>query len=230
MGQTCCRMWLSAFALLLVSTAGFAQGDHQTALVVNGQTGQASVVQLNGRTYIDLAALAQIANGSLSFHGNTITLTVPPAAGGASGPAAAQKTTDDSGLSRAFRQAAFEEIATLREWGAAVGYAIQNGYPIQAQWAANYHDKAANALNQASAAASTNGDKSAQQLLSNEFEGVSQWSDRLVQASQNMDTAKYSMSPNSLREEADTQKLIACWHALGSMLGSGTFQDDSSCH
>jgi hypothetical protein len=230
MREVCCSMWRSTFVLLLMSAAAFAQGEHQAAVVVNGQTGQASVVQFNGRTYIDVAALAQIANGSLSFHGNTLTLTVPAATAGTSAPAAAQKTTDDSGLSRAYRQAAFEEIATLREWGAAVGYAIQNGYPIQAQWAANYRDKASNALNQASTAASTNGDKSAQQLLSNEFDGVSQWSDRLVEASQNMNTAQYSMSPNSLREQPDTQKLITCWHALGSMLGSGTFQDDSSCH
>src|SRR5262249_22242467 len=127
-------------------------------------------------------------------------------------------------------KAGIEEMGLLREWGAAVGYAIQNGYPVQEQWASNYRGKAANGLQMATAAASTTGDKSALQLLNNEFTGVSQWSDRLVQASKNMETAKYSMSPASLRQEPQTQKLITCWRFLGSMMGSGSFQDDDSCH
>jgi hypothetical protein len=44
-----------------------------------------------------------------------------------------------------------------------------------------------------------------------------------------MDTAKYTMSPGTMRAEPQAQKLITCWHFLGSMLVSGTFQDDSSC-
>ncbi len=121
-------------------------------------------------------------------------------------------------------------IALLREWASPIGYAIQNGYPIQEQWVSNYREQAANGLRMASIAATTPADKNALQLLTNEFEGVKRWSDKLVEASQNMNTAKYSMSPGSLRNEPDSQKLIACWHFLGTMLGSGTFQDDNSCH
>jgi hypothetical protein len=225
MRQTCCRMCWGAFAVVLASLAGFAQ---TSTIVINGQTGQAATIQQDGRTYVDLTALAQIANGSLSFRGKTILLTVPGGSGGA--PATAPSPADDTTLSREFMKAGIEEMGLLREWGAAIAYAIQNGYPIQEQWAANYRGKAASGLQLASAAASTNGDKSALQLLNNEFDGVRQWSDRLVQASQNMETAKYSMSPDSLRQEPQTQKLITCWHFLGSMLGSGSFQDDDSCH
>jgi hypothetical protein len=45
-----------------------------------------------------------------------------------------------------------------------------------------------------------------------------------------MDTAKYTTSPNALREDPLSQKLIACGHFLAQMLGSATFQDDASCH
>jgi hypothetical protein len=216
--------------LLLSTQALVAQAGHSNAtLVVNGQSGQAAVIQQNGRTFVDLAALAQIANGSLSFKGNTISLNVP-GSGGAAAPADTTKATDDTTLSRAFMKAGIEEMALLREWGAAVAYAIQNGYPLQEQWANNYRGKAESGLQMASAAASTTGDKSALQLLSNEYDGVRQWSDKLVQASKNMETAKYSMSPDSLRQEPQTQKLITCWRFLGSMMGNGSFQNDDSCH
>jgi len=225
------RMPWSLFALLLTPGMAFAQASHgSSTVVVNGQSGKAAVIQDNGHTYVDVTALAQIANGSLSFKGNTIVLSLPAAPSGVNAAAQAPQPADDSSLSRDFMKAGIEEISLLREWGAAVAYAIQHGYPIQDQWVANYRDQAANGLRLATVAASTSGDKSALQLLSNEFDGVRQWSDRLVRASQNMETAKYSMSPNSLREEPQAQKLIACWHFLGSMLGSGSFGDDDSCH
>jgi len=226
MRQTHSKVSRTMLVLLLAAQALLAQAAHPKAtLVINGQSGQAAVIQQNGRTFVDVAALAQIANGSLSFKGNTISLTVP--SGSSSAPAA---PADDAALSRGFMKAGIEVMASLREWGAAVAYAIQHGYPVQEQWAANYQAQAANALRMASVAASTTGDKNAQQLLSNEFDGVRQWSDRLVKESQNMETAKYSMSPDALRQEPQSQKLIACWRFLGSMLGSGSFQDDDSCH
>ncbi len=227
MRSVCASKWWGIFVVLIASAAGFAQAEHQSAtLVVNGRNGKVATIQENGHTYVDLAALAQVGDGSLSFASNQIVLTLPASASAVEAP----KAADDTTLSREFMKAGFEEIALLREWGSAVGNAIQNGYPVQQQWATNYREQAANGLRLASVAAATNGDKSAQQLLSNEFDGVRQWSDRLVEASQKMNTAKYSMSPNSLREEPDTQKLITCWHSLGGMLGSGSFQDDDSCH
>ncbi|HZP24772.1 MAG TPA: hypothetical protein VFB04_15090 [Terriglobales bacterium] len=230
MRNTCWRRWWSCFVVLAASGTGLAQAQHPPAtVVVNGQTGKADVIRENGHSYVDVAGLAQIANGSLSFKGDTIILTLPALAGGAAA-AEPPKAVDDTALSRSFMKAGIEEMALLREWGAAVGYVIQNGYPLQEQWAANYREQAANGLRSATVAATTAGDKSALQLLSNEFDGVRQWSDALVEASKNMATAKYSMAPGSLRDEPQSQKLIACWRFLGSMLGSGSFQDDNSCH
>lgn len=217
------------FALLFVPVMAFAQAQPQSAtLVVNGKSGKAPMIQQGGRTYVDVEALARVANGSLSFNDNGIALTIP--ASGASTAAEAPQATDTSALSRGFMKAGIEEMALLREWGAGVAYAVNNGYPLQAAWAANYQQKAAQGVSMAGVAATTDGDKNALTLLTNEYEGVRDWSDRLVKASKNMATAKYSMNPGSLQNEPESQKLIACWHFLGSMLSSGSFQDDSSCH
>lgn len=215
---------------LLFTAVGFAQAQQQsTTLVINGQSGKVPVLRANGRTYVDVEALAQLANGSVTFSPNGLALTIP-SSGDGSAAAEAPKATDDSSLSRGFMKAGIEEMALLREWGAAMAYAIQNGYPVQDAWAANYQQKAAQGMRSAEIAATTNGDKNALQLLTNEYQGVRTWSDKLVHASQSMNTAKYSMSPGSLKAEPESQKLITCWQFLGSMLSSGSFQDDDSCH
>ena len=185
-----------------------------------------------GRTYVDLEALARIANGSLSFRPNQVVLSIPAAAPAAPlpPPMEPKPATDPTALTQGFMKSGIEALARMREWASPVAYAIQNGYPIQEAWVNNYRDQAAQGLNLAQVAASTPGDKSALQLLTNEFDGVTQWSNNLVEASKNMNTAKYSMSPGTLRNEPQSQKLISCGHFLATMLGSGTFQDDSSCH
>lgn len=230
MRKTCCLLWCS-LALLITSGVALGQAQRQSStLVINGLSGQVPMIQNNGHTYVDLETLARTANGSLSFGTNQIVLTIPPASAAVAAPVEAAKPADPNGLSTDFMKAGIEAIALLREWASPIGYAIQNGYPIQDQWVANYREQAANGLRMASIAATTPADKNALQLLTNEFEGVKRWSDKLVEASKNMNTAQYSMSPGTLRNEPDSQKLITCWHFLGTMLGSGTFQDDNSCH
>jgi hypothetical protein len=226
----CGASWIVT-VLLVASGMAFAQVEHQSrTLLVNGHSGQAAVIQENGHAYVDLEALAQIVNGSLSFNANRIVLTLPPAAAGTPTSVESRTPADDTGLSRDFMKAAIEEISLIREWGSPVGYAIQNGYPLKEEWVAQYREQAASGLRLASVAASTNADRSALQLLTNEFEGVRDWSNKLVAAGKAMDTAKYSMSENGLRNDPQSQKLITCWRFLASMLGSGSFQDDSSCH
>lgn len=221
----------SSCALLLASAMAFGQAQPQLAtVVVNGKSGQAPVIEESGRTYVDVEALARLANGSLSFTAKGLALTIPSSPASTSAAAETPTVKDDSALSRGFMKAGIEEIALLREWGAAVGYCIQNGYPVQEAWAASYEQKAAQGARLAEVAATTGGDKDALQLLRNEFDGVRDWSNQLVAASKSMNTAKYSMSPGSLREEPQAQKLMTCGHFLGSMLASGSFQDDTSCH
>src|SRR5271170_4822921 len=81
--------------LLVLPLLALSQAAQETrTIIVNGQSGQVAVVQFNGRSYVDLEALARIANGSLGFNGNQITLTLP---GAASAPAAAPPSANSSG-------------------------------------------------------------------------------------------------------------------------------------
>ena len=118
----------------------------------------------------------------------------------------------------------------MREWASTLAYAIQNGYPITEHGAANSREQAAQDLRLAAAAVSTESDRNALQLLTNEFEAVREWSNKLVQEHKAMNTAKYAISTNALQNDPASQKIITCGHFLAAMLGSGSFTDDPSCH
>jgi hypothetical protein len=196
-------------------------------LVVNGKSGEATTVQINGRTYVDLETLTRIANGSLGFKGNQVTLVLPGADQDASTAAAGTQAT---GLTQNFRSAAIETLAQMREWASAMGNAIQHGYPITENWASDYRAKAAASLGQAGASAASDSDHNLLQLLTNEFQNVEAWSNELLKAKENMDTAKYSMSSDALRNEPLSQKIIQCGRSLASMLGRAQFADEPTCH
>src|SRR5712664_3908703 len=85
-------------ALLIMSGSTWAnQAKQQTeTLVINGQTGQAAVVRVDGRTFVDLETLAHIANGSLSFKANRIVLNLPPSTAGTGVAVAPTTQVDDS--------------------------------------------------------------------------------------------------------------------------------------
>ena len=107
-----------------------------------------------------------------------------------------------------------------------------NGAIVRAQLSqimADVNDTRALLRRLADATTSTDGDRNAARLLHRAFDLVQQWSDQLVAAKKSMDTAKYTTSPNALREDPLSQKLITCGHFVTQMLGSGTFQDDPSC-
>lgn len=225
---------ISALLLLLPGITLPQREQQGRILMINGQAGQANVVEVGGRAYVDIEGLTQITHGSLSFNANHIILSIP---GSIASPPATESATvpphsaaSDSGLSREFMRAGIEEFATMREWASTLSYAIQNGYHVTESWAANYREQAGHDLNLAAAAASTESDRNALQLLRNEFEAVREWSNRLVQEKKSMDTAKYALSPNALRDDPQSQKIITCGRFLASMLGSGSFQDDPSCH
>lgn len=220
---------LTWLLLALASGIAWAQTKPQT-LVINGVSGQAAVAQIEGRAYVDVAALAHIANASLSFQPNRIVLTLPSSAANAPVALPPAEHVDNSALTRDFMKAGIEEIALMREWASPLAYAIQNGLPITEEWVADYRASAAQGLSMASVAAATDADRNAFQLLSNEFDAVREWSNKLVEARKSMDTAKYSISSGALREDPLSQKIIACGHFLASMLGSGSFQDNPSCH
>lgn len=221
-------------AALFLSVPGIAlsQGANQTrTLIINGQTTQAPVIQLNGRSYVDLEALATAVNGSISSAGNQIALSVPigpaamPPAATATTPASAPAPASNPGFSRGFLNAGIEQAATLREWHTALASAIQNGYPVTAGLLAPYRAQATTNLRLASAAISTASDRGAYQLLSNEFQNMGQLSDKYVAKRANMTF----ISPDALQNDDLNQRFVSCGHSLGAMAASGQFVDDGSC-
>ncbi len=217
-------------ALVVVSEMSGQAKEQNRTLVVNGQSGQAATVEMYSRTYVDLEALARIANGMVEFQGTRILLTVPASEANSTSTTTAPDQPAASGFSREFMRAGIEEIARMREWGSPLAYAIRNGYPITEQWVAGYRDQATHGLSVASIAATTEADRQALQLLTNEFESVKEWSNRLVEARNSMDTAKYAMSSSALQNDPLSQKIVTCGRFLATMLASGQFQDDPSCH
>jgi hypothetical protein len=216
-------LWL---VLIFVTGTTLAQVSRQSrTLVINGQPGEAEVVKIGGHSYVELEELARITNGTLSFKASRILLNLP-----VSTASAPPTPADNNGLSQGFMKAGIEAIAELREWASPLAYAIQNGYNVTDSWVATYREQALHNVNLATAAATTDADRTALQLLNHEYQAVLQWSNKLVEARKAMDTAKYSLSANALRDEPLSQKIITCGHFLASMFGSGRFQDDASCH
>jgi hypothetical protein len=226
--------WSLAALLLVVSGIALAQDANQNrTLIVNGQSVDVLVIQVNGRSYVDLEALARAANGSLSYSGNQIALSLPGSSSNANttaapAPAAAPAAAPASkpGFSQAFLTAGIEQMSTVREWHTALAAAIQNGTPVAANWLLPYRNQAATNLRLASVAIQTNSDRKAFQLLTNEFQNMAKLADNYIAARANMTY----ISPDALQNDDLNQRIVACGHSLGSMAASGQFVDDGSCN
>jgi len=212
--------WFALAIVLALPVLISAQSaPHPQTLVVNGQAGKTTVVQVNGRSYVDVEALAQIANGTVAFKDNQITLTVPPSASGTAGQQSAP------GFSKEFLSAAIESIAEIREWRVGIATAIQNSISVTDSWVSAFQRQANDSLRQASVAAVTATDRAALQLLTNEYNNMRTWSDQLIAARK---TLQY-MSPEDMNSDPLFQQVLTCSHSLASMVASGQFQDDPSC-
>jgi hypothetical protein len=221
--------------ILVVPLLALCQAAQQNRiLVVNGQLGQVTVVQMNGRSYVDLETLARVANGSLTFTGNQITLTLPSSPNAPSAPAASTSASSASasasapanpGFSKGFLKAGIEAMSLVREWHSALANAIQNGFPLAESWLSQYRIQAQAGLRLAAVAASTDSDQSAAQLLNNEFENMKTLSSNYVAARQSLDY----IAPDALANDALNQKIVNCGHSLAAMAASGQFVDDGSC-
>jgi hypothetical protein len=195
-------------------------------LIVSGQPGQAPVIRWKGRSYVDVEALARLADGSLSFKGNQITLTLPASA--ASTPIAtpfASKTTN-SAFSKDFLKACIETIAVIEEWRTALVNAARNASPLSDDSDAGYRAQATKDLRLASVAVSTRSDRNAYQLFSQEVSNMQKFSSEIIAAYNSMQ----NISPEALSDDPLEQQTLNCARSLESMVSSGQFQDDGSCH
>ena len=210
--------------LLFVPIAGVAQtAAAGGTLAVAGHAGQAPVVKINGKTYVDLESLARLTGGSLSFQATQTTLTLPSAP--ASAPPAPAPSPKPA-FSVDFLKAGIEARSESREWRIAIVDAVQTNSPVTDDWVSGYRRAADSRLALAEAAASTDPDRQAMAMLRTTFNNMQQMSDQFLSMRKNMNY----ISPDSFDNNALDQKFLCCSRALDSMAASGQVQYDVSCH
>jgi hypothetical protein len=219
--------WLILLMFFVVPGLAFSQTVQQSrTLIINSQPGQMKVMEIDGRSYVDLESLARIANGTLGFSGKQITLTLPSSVAGTTSAAPLPSPPTNSGFSKQFLRAGIEEMALIREWQSALVNSIENNYPIQEDWVESYRGRASTSLGLASVAASTDSDRSAVQLLNNEFDNMKALSVKLLAERKMM----HIVSPENLNDDPLNQNILTCARSLASMAVGGQFVDDASCH
>jgi hypothetical protein len=207
-------------ALPIVLTEALSLAAQQSSsLTIAGQSGSAKVIQVDGRNYLEVEALARLTGSSIGFEGNQIVLTP------ASGTAGVATAAPAAGFSKEFVNAGIEAMSQVREWHAALKNAIENGYPITENWIAANRAQAQQSLRLASVAVNTTSDKNVFPFLTNEFNNMRNLSDKYLQ----MATARTYIPPRSLDGDPLDQKFRTCAHSLASMATANQFIDDGSC-
>jgi hypothetical protein len=200
----------------------FAQSVPDKQLLINGKAA-GTVLQVKGHSYVDVETLAKLTNGSVAFEPNQIVLTIPASNSSATSPQSTQ------GISKDFATAAIAALAEMREWKGALATMVTFGLAASGMWAQTYHDRTETILAQASVAASTNSDRGALQLLTNQYSNLAKWAGEVAAERQVLNGAR-TMDPNALRNDPVLVKFSNCDAFLNSMLVSGVLADNSSCH
>lgn len=220
-------------ALALLTTVAIASAQTQRpseTFSVQGYMGQANVIRWQGRVMVDVQDLARITKGALRIEQGRVILTLAPS--DTSEPA--RETAGTSGFSPAFKRAAIEAMASIREWGGMLQVIVENGYPVGKAMAGNtiraYQNRAGDSVALASAAASTDDDHSGLELLRNEFNGVQTWAENFVNNRNDLRAVDLTTSEHPLKDDDEAQRMIHCGQFLGQMFAGGTFQDDAACH
>jgi hypothetical protein len=217
-------------ALPMLSAAANAQTTPKaTTLTVTGHAGEAQLLQINGKSYVEVESLARLTHGNLSFKGNRTILTLPPQdleATATAAPAQARTPQAKAGFSRTFVQAGIEEMGLIREWRIGIVNAVQNNVPVLEEWAAAQHRLAEKNLALASAAVSTDEDRSAFALLSAEFNNMQKLSEQYLA----MSKRATAMSPDTFDNSPLEQQILDCARGYVAMTESREFQDQASCH
>lgn len=220
-------------SILLLTLAFFlpllalSQAAPQTlTLNLNGQQSQVAVTQMNGRSYVEVEALARAASGTLSFQGNKMLLTLPGGASSGAPVVDSSAPPAPSGFSKDFMKAGIEAMAAIREWRSVLSNGVANGYPIASLGLPNYRAQATQAVRLAGVAASTNADRSAAQLVSNELENMRKLSDKILAKAQSLTY----IDPTAVTSDPLDQQILTCARSLAAMATANQFFDDGACH
>jgi hypothetical protein len=219
------------FSALVLLFAGllWAQNSPPRTLIVNGRSA-GTAVQMGGHAFVDVETIAQFTNGSVTIEPGRVVLTFPESTTNSSRNAGTvAPTVPPPGLSRNFASLAIAELAEMREWRGAVGTILAYGVPVAGTWPQDYHDRVDANLRQVGVAATTAADEEAMQLLQNEFSNLTRWANDVVTTRQSLNATK-TVGENVVQSDQSLAKISNCSRFLSSMLVSGIFSDDQSCH
>jgi hypothetical protein len=279
------RLCIRLGFLLALPGSLFAQTISNKTVIVNGKSAEATVLLIDGHSYIDVETVAQLSNGTVFIEPNRVVLTMPasnsaaapaakaavtgqataappagtvavapatgapvavnvpadaaapaataaaaePVAAPAPAPAPTPVQQPQQGLSRGFASAAIATLADMREWRGATSAMITHGLALGDAWAQSYRDQSQADLAQAEVATITDADHNALALLRNEADSLMSWSNGVLSARENLNGAA-TIDPDALKNDSALAKIRACSQFLNTMLVSGSFGDDASCH
>lgn len=210
-------------ALLMLAADGSAQTPPKAPTIsIAGHAGEAQLLQINGKSYVDIEALARLTKGTLSFKTNEAILTLPTAVAAVQASAPIAKV----GLSAAFVRAAIEEISLIREWRNSVVHAVQKNTPVPEDSLSEQRRLADKNLELASAAVSTDDDRSAYPLLATELTNMKKLSDLYL----TMVTKVNFISTDTFHSSPLEDQILACAQGIASMAEKREFQDQPACH
>lgn len=212
-------------ALPMLPSIGRAQSPQKgSTLTIAGHQGEAPLIKVNGKMYIDIETLARLTRGTLSFKANQTVLSLPPSEPEA--PALAPATHATAGFSRAFTQAGIEEMSVIRDWRNVIVNAVLKNSPASEDWISTQQALADKGLELASASVSTSDDHSAYPLLSSEFNNMRALSEHYLAFRQQ---AAF-ISPDTFHSTPLEDQILNCARGFESMTESHEFQDQPACH
>jgi hypothetical protein len=219
---------LAKLVLVLALPVGVAAQATQAAGTLNiaGLPDQAALVRINGKAYVDVESLARITHGSIKFQGNQTILTLPAAGAAADTGTQVSAQPVRPHLSETYLAAQVGATSAIREWRAALVQAVEKNAPVTADWTGKLRRTAENQVQLAVAAATTDQDQHAVNLLRNEFDNLEQLNDQFLA----LHTKDNYVSPDSFSNNPLDAKIVGCEQALTAMSGSKQFQDDPACH
>ena len=184
------------------------------------------MVEMSGRSYVEIEAFMRLANGSLSFRGSQIVVTLPSPAPSTAARNLEGGESTTTGFSKDFLRAAIEEMAVIREWRSTLVNAVRQGLPVMEIWVASSYGEAQKNLRLVSLAATTESDRNALQLLTNELSNMKKLSDRFAEANK----SRTYVPTDALENDPLDQRILGCAHSLAAMAANNQFVDDGACH
>jgi hypothetical protein len=210
-----------AMTLLLAAsilTPRQSASDGRTFSIV-GQSESAKILDVNGKSYVEIEDVARLTRGSISFNTNQVLLSLPAQ------PASAAASPASQGFSKEFRQTGIELMSSLREWRITIVNSIQNNFPVSPEWISELQRRAQSNLALVGVARSTQDDRSGYVLLAAEFANMRKLSDGFLAKRRQL---QY-IDPRSIDNDPLDRQILDCGRSIASMAAENQYRDEVAC-